>query len=118
MRCGWLFGLTGWLAVVAAGPALSQSIECAKARSAIERAICASPDLLAHDRLIAEAYAGALARDSSRADEIRQSQRQWLNERTATCGPASTKDLQNCLARSYRSRLSALSGTPTVSVAQ
>src|SRR5215470_18011886 len=114
MRCGWLFGLTGWLAVVAAGPALSQSIECAKARSTIERAICASPDLLAQDRLLAEAYAEALARDPLRVDAIRLAQRQRLHERTATGAAAPAKDLQNCVARAYRSRLSALSGTPTV----
>jgi len=100
MRCGWLFGLTGWLAVVAAGPTLSQSIECTKARSAIERGICASPDLLAQDRLLAEAYAGALARDASHADAIRQEQRQWVNERAAACVAAPAKDLQDCLARS------------------
>jgi uncharacterized protein len=118
MRCGWLFGLTGWLATVAAGPAQSQTIECAKARPGIERAVCASSDLLAQDRLLAEAYAEALAREPSHADAIRQAQRQWLNERTGACTAAPAKDLQNCLARSYRSRLSALSGTPTVVVAQ
>jgi uncharacterized protein len=113
MRCRWLVGLTGWLMVIAVSPALSQSIECAKARSAIERAICASPDLLAQDGRLAKAYAAALARDPARADAIRQAQRQWLNDRTAACA-ALAKDVQGCLARFYGNRLSALS--PIISV--
>ena len=68
--------------------------EYAEAWSAMERAICASPDLLAQDRLLAETYAEALARDPSRGDAIRQAQRQWLNERTAACAATPAKDLQ------------------------
>jgi uncharacterized protein len=118
MRCGWLFGLTGWLAAIAASPVLSQSIECAKARSSIERAICASPDLLTQDRLLAKVYAEALTCDTTGADAVRQAQRQWLNERVAACAAAPAKDVQHCLARSYRRRLSALSGTAAIAVAQ
>src|SRR5437870_1424950 len=99
MQRGCLVWLAGWLVMLATGPALSQGIECGKARSPIDLAICASPALMAQDRLLAEAYAQALAREPARADTIRQAQRQWLNDRARGCASAPRTGMQDCLGR-------------------
>lgn len=84
----------GTLAVAAAiAPAAAQRTEsgaaqgigCAKARSATEKAICASPALIALDRQAAAAYAEALARQPERQEALRREQLAWLKERDAAC---------------------------------
>ena len=96
-----------------ASPALAQGIDCGKARTAQEKAICGSPGILALDRQVAVAYAAALGREPSRSAQMRQELIAWLRQRDAACtDPAA---INACLTRQLTDRLAVL--TPS-SVAQ
>ncbi len=104
-----------WLGVVALpGLAHAQGIDCSKARSPTERAICASPGLLNLDHQVAVAYADALARQPERRDAMRQELLAWLRQRDAECRVPSGA-LEACLSRQLTRRLAAL--TPPASTA-
>lgn len=100
-------------AVAAAAPA-APSFDCAKARRADEKLVCATPDLAALDRLLAEAYAAALQRaPAAQAEKIRKAQRGWIAGRAeclaATEGrPPEPETAAACLRRDYGRRLSDL----------
>lgn len=106
----------GTLAVAAAiAPAVAQRTEsgaaqgigCAKARSATEKAICASPALIALDRQAAAAYAEAMARQPERQETLRREQLAWLKERDAACAlPA--RAVEACLRGQLTARVAAL----------
>ncbi len=73
--------------------AQAQGIDCGKARSAAEKAICASPALMALDRSIGTAYAAALAQHPDRAADLRRDLLRWLRTRDAACAvPAAQAD--------------------------
>lgn len=78
------------------------SFDCAKARGATERAICASATLAGYDRSVAAAYRFALERADDEAQTIRQGQRNWIAARNA-CGADA-----DCLDRSMRERIEQL----------
>ncbi len=72
-------------AVLAAGPAMAAgpkarpSFDCAKARSGVERAICADPALARHDRDIAQVYRVKLAAfEPVAAAALKQDQHDFL----------------------------------------
>ena len=67
-RVLWLLPAAG----LCASPPTAQGIDCGRARSPTERAICANPPLMALDRQVAGAYADALARRPERRDAMRQ----------------------------------------------
>ncbi len=95
------------LVLVAATAGHAQGIDCSRARSATEKAICASPSLLALDRQVAVAYADALARQPDRREAMRQELLAWLRARDAACNlPAA--GLERCLSRQLTTRLGAL----------
>ncbi len=99
---------TGVVLAVLALPATAgaQGITCGRARSPVERAICASPHLLALDHQVAVAYTEALKRDPARRAALRQDLLTWLRARDAACtGVAS---LTACLDRQLTSRLAVL----------
>ncbi len=98
-----------WLVVATAtvGGAHAQGIDCTRARSATERAICASPELLELDHRIALAYAGALARAPEQRATMRQDLLRWLRSRDAACAVGGTA-LPACLSRQLTERLAAL----------
>ena len=106
MRCGWL--VAGWLIAFSVN-AHAAGIDCIKARSATEKAICASPSLLALDRSIADAYADKLSRQP---DQARQDLIAWLKQRDATCNVPSAAITQ-CLAKELTTRLAALAPPPS-----
>ncbi|MBV7408254.1 MliC family protein [Maritimibacter sp. DP1N21-5] len=94
-----------------AAPALAQegsSFDCSKAESSAEEAICATPDLAALDRRIAEVFARALtvvdALDTG-AEEARTAlqteQRGWIGGRD-DCWKA--EDLKACIETAYLTR--------------
>jgi tetratricopeptide (TPR) repeat protein len=63
------------------------SFDCGSARLAVEKAICADPQLGMLDREIADTYARLLkATDSRSADAIRRAQRNFIAERNARFG--------------------------------
>lgn len=89
-----------------ARPVMAQGIDCSKARTAQERAICGSPGLLALDHQVAVAYAGAVGRQPSRGAQLRQELIAWLRQRDAACNdPAG---MNACLTRQLTERLAAL----------
>jgi uncharacterized protein YecT (DUF1311 family) len=103
--------LAGAFLVALAGTALAQGparLDCAKAATPIERAICAKPELAAIDRKMSAAYAtlaGKLSgatRDHLLADQIR-----WLANRAAACivEPA---EMEECLESRDRDRTAQL----------
>ena len=103
--------LVGALLLGLAGTALAQGpsrLDCAKAATPIERAICAKPELAAIDRKMSAAYAAlagklsGAARDHLLADQIR-----WLANRTAACviEPA---EMEECLESRDRDRAAQL----------
>lgn len=109
-RLAWVLaagGAAGW-----AGPAAAQGIDCSKARSPAEKAICASPALMALDRQSAISYADALARQPEGRDAMRQDLIRWLRERDTACAlPAA--QVPDCLRRQITRRIAALAPPAT-----
>ncbi len=99
-----------WLLVIAGSmphTAFAAGIDCSRAHSATEKAICASPSLLALDQSVAAAYANHLAQSAAPAEQSRQELLAWLRHRDAACNvPAGS--LQQCLTREMTARLAAL----------
>jgi hypothetical protein len=77
---------------------IKPSFECAKARSTVEKAICASVTLAGYDRSVAAAYRRALSLAGGESADVRVEQTRWLTGRNA-CGSDAA-----CLARSMRER--------------
>src|ERR1700761_7173455 len=95
------FLVVGTVAAHAAG------IDCGKARSPTEKAICPSPYLPALDQQIAAAYADALARQPEQKDAMRQDLIRWLKQRDAACALPGA-DIPKCLTGQMTARLAAL----------
>lgn len=89
--------------------ALSESalaIECSRAKTGPELAICSNPALKAFDGYLAEAYSdvrGIVPVDVF--SEVRKSQLEWIEKRDATCG-----DSVSCLMRETQLRTAVLNG--------
>src|SRR5512133_3445375 len=118
MRTSWLVSVIATGAFVAEGsaaaaPPATPSFDCAKARRADEKLVCATPDLAFLDRLVADAFAAALARAPAKADDIRKAQRAWVGGREegfdARAGERpNAESAAACLRRDYGKRLSHL----------
>ena len=116
MRAG--LGVAVLLASLALRPGVgwAQGIDCSRARSPTEKAICASPSLIALDHQVAVAYAGALARQPERRDVMRTDLLAWLRARDAACNvPAAA--IERCLSGQLTARLAALAPPPTPAAA-
>ncbi len=94
------------LSMGAAG-AHAQGIDCSRARSATEKAICASPALMSLDREIAAAYADALARQPQQRAAMRQDLLAWLRRRDTACHVPAAR-LTACLTQQMTARLAEL----------
>lgn len=103
--------LAGAFLVALAGAALAQGpsrLDCAKAATPIERAICAKPELAAIDRKMSAAYAAlagklsGAARDHLLADQVR-----WLANRAAAC-VVEPAEMEECLESRDRDRTAQL----------
>ena len=102
-------------ATIQSGTAAAQGstpgIDCSKARSSTERAICADPGLIGLDRSAAQAYSDASTRAPAQRTTLRQEQLRWLKQRDAACAlpaPAITA----CLKAQLTARIAALAPTP------
>lgn len=84
-----------------AGP---PSFDCATAQSGAEKAVCASPDLAALDRVLATLY-GRVSAAASPPAMLAAEQRGWIKGRD-DCWKEG--DLDACVARAYVERISAL----------
>jgi uncharacterized protein YecT (DUF1311 family) len=103
------------IALVAAATLHAASFDCAKARTGVEKAVCADPQLSEYDERIAAAYKRDLdAWDGAIRGYVREEQRHWLSEIRRIDGSDSEieavcaqGDLP-CLHRQYRIRMDAL----------
>jgi uncharacterized protein len=89
----------------------AQSFDCSKAQTAIERAICASPALIAQDTALAASYRQALvdlSGDPAKLSDLRQQQRRWLTDRNKSCIQPDPVGLSKCLETAYEMRLATL----------
>jgi uncharacterized protein YecT (DUF1311 family) len=89
----WLAGLLLTASIVPA-----QAFDCAKAKSAVEKAICGDPKLKAADDAMTAAYLAL--RDSLAGAErkgVGASQRKWVKSREDSCGYQQGADLGRCL---------------------
>jgi uncharacterized protein len=94
-----------WLLLAAAPLAHAASFDCSKARTPIEKTICASPELSAADDQMAAAYKAALAQAPEAAELLRVGQREWLRDRAQNCSTkVSEAPLADCLRDSYKER--------------
>jgi uncharacterized protein len=99
------------LALVATTPALAQggaSFDCAKASSAIERAICKNPQLAKADREMAAIYSALAAKLAGSAkDHLAKDQVRWVANRNRACtGDADA--IMDCLKVRYAARTETL----------
>lgn len=92
-RTAWI--VVGWLLM--GGTAQAASFDCAKASTKVEHLICDNPEILKLDEEMAASYKAAL-QDQSKADSLRQAQKQWIKGRNACEDTA-------CVKRTYESRL-------------
>lgn len=90
----------GMLGVVTVS--LAADFNCARASTAVEKAICADQKLSGLDEMLGMAYRNAVESAGDETQAVREAQRAWLAERNA-CG-----SMVECLRKSYDRRLTAL----------
>jgi uncharacterized protein len=100
--------LSGVLAALPLANPASAQINCGRATTPVDRAICAAPALLAQDAAMVEAFRQAQQRMPGQTAEIRQAQLRWLAERTRACGQAGAA-MEACLSQAFAARIAALS---------
>ena len=94
-------GLTGGLA----GGAHAASFDCVKAATAMEKTICASPDLSRADDRLAAAFGAALGGVSADGRTIlRANERQFLQYAADLCHPGGAADGADCLTDVFSHR--------------
>jgi uncharacterized protein YecT (DUF1311 family) len=103
----------GFLVFIAllANPALA--FDCGKAATKIEKAICASPELVSADAEMASAYASV--RDASTPPEKKMlslAQRRWIEQRENACAYAEGAELTACISKETGERRLLLLGAP------
>ena len=99
--------VAGALLLVLSGTASAQApsrVDCSKAATPIERAICAKPELTAADRKMAAAYAALAGRLTGAAkDHLLADQIRWLANRAAACA-VEPSEMEECLETRDRDR--------------
>ena len=93
--------------IAAAVPALSRpSFDCRRARTPVEQAICAVPELAARDREMASLYERALFTDPARSRAAEESQAAWRSARDSCARAAPAPDaLSACIEQAYNARI-------------
>jgi uncharacterized protein len=93
--------------VIAALPASAQSgpsFDCAKASTAIERTICAKPELAEADRMMDATYRALVAKLAGPAREhLVKDQAHWIASRNKACNGA-IEEIALCIAQRYKAR--------------
>jgi uncharacterized protein len=92
LRICWPLALA---AAFLASPAFAARIDCSRAPDPAIRTICAHPNILSLDDRVSSAYSAALARNPSRADDLRQDEINWLGERNREIGWLPGDDLDS-----------------------
>lgn len=106
------------LAIVLASATAASAIDCAKAKTDLDKAICASPELKAADDAMGKAYAAAAkAVGAKMAKVLKADQADWNGQRMDWCTPndgnATTPEaLASCLLGNTELRRKFLAGEP------
>lgn len=102
--------LCGLGALLMAAPHLARAIDCQKASTDIEKAVCADTDVMALDEQLTRALAAALQSHPSEQHALLLDERHWLARRDASCtaGQDGASKMHQCLTEAYRARLSVL----------
>ncbi|CAB3915315.1 lysozyme inhibitor LprI family protein [Achromobacter deleyi] len=87
-----------------AAPAAAAGMDCGRARTPAEIAICADPGLYALDAELGTTYGKLRAAQPQQADALRQTQRGWLKQRDLCRADAA------CLRARYEARVADLQG--------
>ena len=114
MRCAsmWIkkfiaFGFAALPLALWTATAQAASFDCAKAKTAIEKMICADTELSKLDEEMAAAYQKALARTDDK-DGLKKKQAKWLQQRN-DCGKADNVEYRtSCVKKAYLARSSSL----------
>ena len=110
MKSQWIIGLI----ILGSSYSYAASFDCSKAKSPIEKSICADPKLSALDDKLADTYSNIKNNLSEVAkSKLRNHQTAWLKSLTEDCSDAiQTKDnkkIASCLINYYESRIQYLS---------
>ncbi|HEY4344324.1 MAG TPA: lysozyme inhibitor LprI family protein, partial [Parvibaculum sp.] len=89
------------LSLFAPSSAVAASFDCVKAKTGIERAICADADVSRQDGLLQETYQ-KLLKESANPDKLKTEQRDWIKERDRCGGKEPDKTI--CLSLAYYAR--------------
>ena len=100
-----IFALATFPPGVSGGQAEAAGFDCAKAKSKIEKIICADPELSNLDEYLGRYFEGALESAKDAAACVKADQKDWVKHVRDSCGPMSA-----CLTEAYLKRLSTLSG--------
>ena len=99
------------LAALAASPAMA--LDCQRASTASEKAICADPTALAADADLGKAFAALHASlDPKAKTQLGAAEVAWLALRDSNCADEKGPALGACLARETRARIAFLAGAP------
>jgi len=84
----------------------ASAFDCGKAKTRIEKTICANPQLKAADDAMAEAYgdAKALSTDAEKK-MLARSQKRWIASRDEACNEQAQAELPGCLAEETSNRI-------------
>ena len=98
-------------------PVFAAGVDCSRTHDPVARTICAYPKILALDSRLSSAYATALVRDPSHANDLKQDEVNWLGERNREMWwllasqrkfPSLPSDLETRLANFYQLRIAFL----------
>lgn len=102
-----------------AAPGAAQGFDCGKARTPVERLICAAPEISALDKALNAAVQARLTAAPQESAGFLAASRRWLATRDRDCAvPAGSLAAERrataiaCLANAYRARLDAISAMP------
>jgi uncharacterized protein len=105
-----------WLLLVLLAPAArGASFDCNKARTPVEKAICADPHLSSLDGRLARAYGAALEKAGDDEMALRQDQRDWLRALNAGC---TGSGIGACIEKRETERIQMLSSGAAMAAAR
>src|SRR3954451_17084302 len=91
--------------VTAVGISPAAGIDCARASSALEKAICSNVDLRLSDESFNQGYVRLLDRlDLEQRREWVAGQKRWLGERDALCMAKPATELAECVRKAMQQR--------------
>jgi uncharacterized protein YecT (DUF1311 family) len=106
------FALAALALAATATSASAAGIDCGKAQSAVEKAICAGPKLKAADDAMSTVYDKLHgAADVAGKEALRLSQRRWISQREG-CAEPDAADITPCIAQSTAGRTAVLTARP------